>query len=156
MAQSRANPRPGDNPLIANYEGNPSLRFTPQLFEAIVEHCRSLPFIEACGIVSGVEVPIATSVYPLRNAHASPTSYEADRRDLVAAVKLMRSRHEQMLAIYHSHLTTAAIPSRADIERNYYGKLPRIIVSIMPSPAEVRVWRLDASTYHELSFVVED
>ena len=44
----------------------------------------------------------------------------------------------------------AAIPSRTDLETNYYGDLPRIIVSLLEEPPDVRAWRLEPNSYAEL------
>ena len=56
----------------------------------------------------------------------------------------------KILAIYHSHPRCEAIPSRTDLRENYYGAVPRIIVSLLDETPDVRIWRLDPDSYEEL------
>ena len=65
-------------------------------------------------------------------------------------VRFLRERGGEFLAIYHSHPRWAAIPSRTDLATNYYGDLPRIIVSLLAEPPDVRAWRLTPYDYAEL------
>src|SRR4051812_7061705 len=108
--------------------------------DAMIEHCRHEAPLECCGILGGIP-PLVSSFHPLRNADASEIRYNADPRDLIDAVTSLRRRAAQMLAIYHSHPRWAAVPSRTDLRENHYGTLPRIIVSLLSDPPEVRVWR---------------
>ncbi len=57
-----------------------------------------------------------------------------------------------MLAIYHSHPRWEAVPSLTDLRENYYGPMPRIIVSLLNDTPDVRIWRLDPDSYQELSW----
>ena len=121
------------------------------IHDAMVAHCvRDAP-MESCGILGGV-APEVSSIHPLRNAMASETRYEADARDVVAAVVELRKRGAEIVAIYHSHPKWAAIPSKTDLETNYYGDVPRIIVSLLGATPKVRIWRLNPDSYEELSW----
>jgi proteasome lid subunit RPN8/RPN11 len=62
---------------------------------------------------------------------------------LITAYMALRERGAEILAIYHSHPRWEAVPSRTDLEKNYYGPVPRIIVSLLGATPVVRVWRLD-------------
>ena len=104
----------------------------------------------------GACAPRVSSFHPLRNADASETRYDADPRDLIEAVIALRARGAEILAIYHSHPRWAAIPSRTDLSENYYGDVPRIIVSLLDETPEVRVWRLDPDSYEELPWERDD
>jgi proteasome lid subunit RPN8/RPN11 len=115
----------------------------------MVAHCRREAPLEACGILGGA-APEVSSIHTLRNAKASETRYEADADDTIAAVLDLRARGAEILGLYHSHPRWAAIPSRTDLETNYYGDVPRIIVSLLGSEPEVRVWRLEPDAYQEL------
>jgi proteasome lid subunit RPN8/RPN11 len=117
--------------------------------DAMVAHCRHEAPDEACGLLGGVGRRVS-SFHPLRNVKASPTRYEADARDLIAAVVWLRERSAEILAIYHSHPRWPAIPSRTDLETNYYDDVPRIIVSLEDEVPDVRTWRLFPNAYQEL------
>ena len=71
---------------------------------------------EACGYLAGRD-GVATKAYPIRNLHASPTSYEMDPVAQLALQKQLRQLKIEELAIYHSHVATQAYPSRRDIHQ---------------------------------------
>jgi proteasome lid subunit RPN8/RPN11 len=119
------------------------------IHHAMIDHCRQEAPVEACGLLGGVGYQVS-SFHPLRNVRASATRYEADPQDLVTAVVWLREHRGEILAIYHSHPDWTAIPSRTDLETNYYGEVPRIIVSLRSDPPDVRIWRLYPNAYQEL------
>lgn len=132
------------------------LEIPSRILEEMVDHCRREAPIEACGLLGG-DPPRVDAIYPLRNAAESETRYDADPNDLIAAVRSMRGRGAQILAIYHSHPKWPAIPSDTDLRENYYEDVPRIIVSLREPVAEVRVWRLDPDGFEELTWdIVHD
>lgn len=129
-----------------------ALEIPEHLYREMVAHClREFP-LECCGILGGIS-PQVSSIHPLRNVAASETRYDADPREILDAVRQLRERGAAFLAIYHSHPRAEAFPSRVDLEQNYYGDLPRIIVSLLREPPDVRVWRLDSDSYRELPYV---
>ena len=122
--------------------------------DAMVAHCVAEAPLECCGLLGGTK-PLVSSFHPLRNASASETRYDADPRDLIGAVQSLRARGAEILAIYHSHPRWAAIPSQTDLRENHYGDVPRIIVSLLADPPEVRVWRLNLESYQELAWRIK-
>jgi proteasome lid subunit RPN8/RPN11 len=132
------------------------LEIPRDLHDAMVVHCQRESPLESCGILGGLS-PRVSSIYPLRNDLASETRYNADPRDLILAHIDLRARRADILAIYHSHPRWQAVPSETDLALNYYGPVPRIIVSLRGLAPEVRVWRLDADSFQELPWrIVED
>lgn len=125
------------------------LRIPADVHQAMIEHCRALAPIEACGLLGGRDGRV-DSFHPLRNVKASETRYEADPRDVVDAVRSLRDRHAEIAAIYHSHPRWPAIPSRTDLETNHYGDVPRIIVSLLDEVPDVRIYRLFPNAYQAL------
>jgi len=106
---------------------------------------------ECCGLLAGQMeqgVGHVTLQLPLVNAVASPREFTADPTSLLAADKAMRSAGVEMLAIYHSHPTSEAIPSKTDLARNYHGdNMMNLIISLKSSQPEVRAWWLTATDY---------
>lgn len=141
---------------VKEYEGDPPIEVPRAIWEEMVGHCRAEVPIEACGILAGRCAPRVDSIYALRNELASATLYNADPKDLIRVVRLLRERGERMLAIYHSHPRSAPIPSRTDLDLNHYGRLPRVIVAPGGAEARVRIWRLERDTYEELSCQIVD
>lgn len=120
----------------------------------MTHHCQTEAPLECCGILGGV-FPSVSLFYPLGNSDRSETTYNADPQDLIRTVQDLRVREAEMLAIYHSHPRWPAIPSQTDLRTNYYGDLPRIIVSLLGATPEVRIWKLSADSYEELPWKVE-
>lgn len=136
-------------------ERQASLVLTRDVFDAMVAHCLREAPNEACGILGGL-APVAADFFPLRNIRDSPTRYEADPKQVVDAAVKLRQGDREILAIYHSHPDAAAVPSQVDLELNYYGTLPRIIVSLRSRPAEVRAWILNDRSFEEILYDIRD
>ena len=119
----------------------------------MIEHSRAEAPLECCGVLGGKD-RLASSIHRFRNIAASETRFEADPQAIIRAVQELRARGEEFVAIYHSHPRWRAIPSKTDLERNGYGDLPQIIVSLLDDPAEVRAWRLDPESYVEIPLVI--
>ena len=131
--------------------GSPSLEIPVNLLEEMLDHCRRDAPLECCGILGGVS-PSVLSLHPLRNIAVSETRYQADEKDLIQAIVFLRGHCHEILAIYHSHPRWKAVPSQTDLSQNYWGEMPRIIVSLLTEPPDVRVWRLFRDSFKELSW----
>jgi [CysO sulfur-carrier protein]-S-L-cysteine hydrolase len=127
------------------------LEIPRDIAQAMVDHCLREAPLECCGILGGVG-PHVSSFHPLRNVARSETRYDADPKDLIEAVVALRGRGADIVAIYHSHPRWEAIPSQTDLEQNYYGPVPRIIVSLLSIPPCIRIWRLGTESYTELAW----
>jgi [CysO sulfur-carrier protein]-S-L-cysteine hydrolase len=132
------------------------LEIPRDLHDAMVAHCQHESPLECCGILGGFS-PRVSSIHPLYNDLVSETRYNADSQDLIQAHIALRERGADILAIYHSHPRWQAVPSKTDLDANYYGPVPRIIVSLSGEAPEVRMWRLDADSFLELPWrIIED
>jgi proteasome lid subunit RPN8/RPN11 len=118
---------------------------------------------ECCGILAGTidtnGIARITHRYPLVNALASPTEYEWEAKSLFAAVRDMRQCGVEMLAIYHSHPTSAPVPSRKDRERYdevrpVLGEVMHFIIGCARTPPEVRGWWLTSDENHDTEWEV--
>lgn len=134
-----------------------NLRILPDIQNAMVDHCLSENPLECCGILAGRNGH-AWEIYRLPNADQSETRYNADPQALIKAVQDMRRNGTEIMAIYHSHPRWQPIPSQTDLRENHYGEVPRIIVGLLKSPPECRVWRfLDGPLrYEELSWAATE
>ncbi len=133
--------------------GDP-LAIPGDLRDAMVAHCRREAPRECCGLLGGRGRRAAT-FHPLTNSLASETRYEADPQEVIRAVVSMRERGDEIVAIYHSHPRWAATPSRTDLATNYYGEVPRIIVSLLGEEPEIRAWRLDPESFEEIPWLLD-
>ena len=107
--------------------------------------------LECCGLLAGFP-PFVSTIHPLRNVLSSEVRYDADPRELIEAHIAFRRRGAELLGIYHSHPRSSAIPSKTDLALNFYGDVPRIIVSLLGREPEMRIWRLDEDSYEELAW----
>jgi [CysO sulfur-carrier protein]-S-L-cysteine hydrolase len=134
----------------------PRLLYEAMVAQAVME----LPN-ECCGLLGGTVVEEAgrrlgrvVSRYALVNAAANPRLFESDARSMFAAMKDMRQRGMDVVAVYHSHPTSEPVPSRTDLERNYSEDVVNLIISLQDVEPRVRGWWLTASGYCEAEWEV--
>src|SRR5947209_1384872 len=92
------------------------------LYDAMLAQALSERPNECCGLLAGVVeggVGRVSRRYPLVNEAASPVEYLSEPRSLFEAHRDMWKSGLDVLAVYHSHPTSAAVPSRKDVERNF-------------------------------------
>lgn len=134
------------------------LHIPDHLLAEVIAHAQSSLPNECCGFLSGRienEVGIASTRFAIRNTHASPTRYLTEPVDVFAAFRAMRQNGEELLAVYHSHPTSAPVPSRRDIEENTYGETAlHLIVGYVTKRPEVRAWWLHSTSYEESTLSV--
>ena len=124
------------------------LVISADIFAAMLDHaCAELPN-ECVGFLAGTVlngVGGVSQFLQLTNALASPTAFETEASSLFAAYKAMRLTGTDVLAIYHSHPTSAPVPSATDLANNTYGpNVMWLIISPKTDPPEVRGWWLTA------------
>jgi proteasome lid subunit RPN8/RPN11 len=100
--------------------------------DSMIAHARETAPAECCGLIGGVDHNEASSIYRLRNVTPDPElSYEAAPEELFAAQREMRSRGEELLAIYHSHPRAIdPSPSETDVRLAYYPSAIYLIVGL--------------------------
>jgi proteasome lid subunit RPN8/RPN11 len=124
----------------------------------MLQHARAEYPNECCGLLAGQlsvvrgQLPVGqvTKRYPLVNELRSPTEYQSEPRSILRAEKDMRQGELELLAIYHSHPTSEPVPSRKDLERNFYGDtVVHFIISLRENQPRVRGWRLGETMFSE-------
>jgi proteasome lid subunit RPN8/RPN11 len=132
------------------------LQMPRRLYEEMVAQARAELPNECCGLLAGhlvderpegKRVGRVVRCYPLINDAASPKEYYAVPS---AAFRDIRETGLELLAIYHSHPTSDPVPSRTDLERNYYGpEVVNFIISLKEAEPRVRGWWLGEKDYRE-------
>ena len=124
--------------------------------DAMLAQARAELPCECCGILAGRfrrdGAARVTRRYPLMNELASPLEYLSEPRSLFAAHKDMRARGLEVIATYHSHPSSAAIPSRTDRARRWSEEVVHFIVSLAGPVAELRGWWLTADDATEAAW----
>ena len=68
------------------------------------------------------------------------------------AVRDMRGVGIEIVAIYHSHPTSAPVPSRTDLERNYSPDVMNLIISLQDGDPQMRGWWLEQNSFREANW----
>lgn len=74
----------------------------------------------------------------LRNAAASPSSYELDPMDQLELYRDLESRGEEVVVVYHSHPHTEAYPSAMDVALATDPVARYVVVSTVHGQEQVR------------------
>lgn len=120
----------------------------------MVAHAMAELPCECCGFLAGNE-RIERAIL-LRNALASPVAYAVEAKELLHIHRELRAWGLEVRAVYHSHPTSAAIPSVSDLAQNGYGEtIPHVIVGMANAEAEVRAWVLGEVSFSEVEFVID-
>lgn len=138
------------------------------LLEDLIAQAVAEKPLECCGLLAGVReeakrVDDTTESlgrvlrrYPLVNAAASPREFLSDDRSMLDADRDMRAGGLDLLAVYHSHPTSAALPSRTDLARHWLTGVMSMIVSLAATPPDVKAWWLTETEYREAEWEVTD
>jgi [CysO sulfur-carrier protein]-S-L-cysteine hydrolase len=121
-----------------------------ELSEAMVRQAQEELPNECCGLLAGTVADGLGRVlkrYPLVNEAASPTEYACGGPSLFAAHKDMRLLGIELLAIYHSHPTSAPVPSKKDLALAFWPDTVYLIVSLAEEEPVVRGWWLTETDY---------
>jgi proteasome lid subunit RPN8/RPN11 len=123
------------------------MKLPRSLAELLLAHARAELPNEACGLLSG-SVPdgVATTFHPARNAEASPLRYNVHPDDLVRITFEIEDAGEDLVAIFHSHTRSPAVPSATDLRTAMYPDAVYLLASLadphaVPETA-LRAWRI--------------
>ncbi len=122
-------------------------------YDEIVAQAKAELPNECCGLLAGLvdqlKVGRVLQRYSLVNNAASPTEYLANDITLFHAYRDMRERDLDLLAVYHSHPVTEPVPSKTDLERNYFEDVMHLIISLKGDAPVTRGWWLGKRDYRE-------
>jgi [CysO sulfur-carrier protein]-S-L-cysteine hydrolase len=131
------------------------MRIARSMLDQIVAQARDEAPNECCGIV-GARDGRAVSVYPVRNAAASPLRYEIDPQDQLRVFEALDDAELEIGAIYHSHTRSAPEPSQTDINLAFYPDAVYVIVGVAGEEDDVRAWRIVDGKVSVASLEVEE
>ena len=117
------------------------------LAEQLLEHARSELPNEACGLLDGsLSDGVALAYHPARNSEASPLRYNVDPEDLVRIVFAIEEAGRDLVAIFHSHTRSPAVPSATDRRTAQYPGVFYLLATLADSTAApqraLRAWRI--------------
>jgi [CysO sulfur-carrier protein]-S-L-cysteine hydrolase len=131
------------------------MRIARSMLDRIVAQARDEAPNECCGIV-GARDGVAVTLFPVRNAAASPLRYEIEGMEQYRIQTAIEDAGHELGAIYHSHTRSAPLPSQTDINLAFYPDALYVIVGVAGEEADVRAWRIVDGVVHEASLEVEE
>lgn len=122
------------------------------LVNQILHHAQQFAEREVCGLIGGKN-GLPLHCYPVSNVAEQPECrFLLDAREQIQAMRQMRERGEELVAIFHSHPSTSAEPSPADLQQSEYPGALYLIISLgTKGVLEMRAFRFtDAHRYGEI------
>lgn len=120
----------------------------------MIEHARSEVPRECCGLLAGRD-SVVVAIHRLVNQASDPMREFFVAEGLFEPFRRIREAGHDLVAIYHSHPTSQAVPSTKDLERNYYGNLPHFIVSLAGAEPVIRAYRIRPESFEEIDWRVD-
>ena len=135
-----------------------SVRIGRDVLAAIAAHARADAPRECCGLLLGPAAPLpglagAIEVHrasPTRNLAPTATRYDIDPADHFRILRDARATGLTVIGAYHSHPTSAPVPSATDLAEGLPNFL-YLIATLCPFDPPVRAYVFDGGqTYREL------
>ncbi|UOQ45224.1 M67 family metallopeptidase [Halobacillus salinarum] len=124
------------------------------IYQEMIKHgYSSLPY-EACGFLAGKE-NLVQSIWTMENELKSDRRFFVNKQVVKNNLEQIKNRGEQVMAVYHSHPTTAPVPSWSDLAHHMDQKIKMMIVSFKyPSP-KVKCYQITPSSFRESPFLID-
>ncbi len=116
------------------------------ILDALLAHAHLESPRECCGLLGGT-AGVVTHCLPVANELASPTNFRTEPRSMLAADRALRAAGVELLAVYHSHPTSPAVPSVTDLRENPHGES---VLCVIAGTDGVRAWRLGPTAATEV------
>jgi proteasome lid subunit RPN8/RPN11 len=132
------------------------MRIGRSMVDRLVAQARAEAPNECCGVI-GTRDGRAVTLFPMRNAAASPLRYEMDPKEQLQVFQALDDAELEIGAIYHSHTRSAPEPSQTDINLAFYPDAVYLIVGVEhPERDDVRAWRIADGRVSEAALEVEE
>ena len=127
--------------------------------DELMRHARAELPNEACALLSGsIAEGRATTFHPARNVEASPLRYNVHPEDLVRITFAIEDAGEELVAIFHSHTRSAAVPSATDRRTAMYPDAFYLLASLAdpdaPPDRALRAWRIFRGATFEVPLTI--
>lgn len=132
----------------------PSITVMSTAWHDIMSHAREARPNECCGLLLGAGTRIERA-HRARNIDERPTRFLIDPQDHFAAIRAARASGRTVLGVYHSHPSSPANPSPADVAEASYGEYLYLIVSLAKRQPDIRAFRLREGDFVEQPLVFD-
>jgi proteasome lid subunit RPN8/RPN11 len=128
--------------------------------EALLAHARSELPNEACARLAGsLATRRVTTMHAARNSEASPLRYTVHPEDLVRITFAIDDAGEDLVAIFHSHTRSPAVPSATDTRAAMYPDAFYLLATLADPSARpeeaLRAWRIRDGVATEVPLAIE-
>ncbi len=125
------------------------------IYDMMLSHLTADYPDEGCGLLAG-ENGCVSHLYQIENELHSPTLYQMNPTQQLAAMLDAETQGLELLAAYHSHPAGTPEPSATDIAQAYYPELVQVIVSFGEREAPVsRGFLIISGEISEISLKIE-
>jgi [CysO sulfur-carrier protein]-S-L-cysteine hydrolase len=110
--------------------------------DAMVATCiRALPN-EGCGLLVGTLEGFVHDVIASPNVADSARIYEIDPAVVLGAARRADAEGLEVIGVFHSHTHSEAYPSPTDVSQAPDPSWHYVLISLVPSPAEIKSYRI--------------
>jgi len=133
------------------------IRLARDVAAEVLNHARSNPNEECCGLLAGRHDVIAQA-FPAQNVAEHPaTAYEIAPKELFHIMREIRAAGLELIGIYHSHPKGDNQPSPRDVERAYYPDAAYFIVSPRAdAPEPIRAYSIRDGRWTQFEIKIEN
>ena len=120
------------------------------MYEAMLQQARGMPRKEVCGLLGG-SGDTAGRYYPVPNIAADPRrEFLMEPGAQIDAMRDMRERGEFLLAIFHSHPDSPAVPSALDLARAAYPDTIYLIAATAGKEPDMKGYYYDGNDFTQI------
>ncbi|MDX8046614.1 M67 family metallopeptidase [Gracilibacillus sp. S3-1-1] len=120
--------------------------------QIITEGNKRLPY-EACGLLAGNKNQVH-SFWPLNNHLQSSRRFFVPKEEVRAAERQIINKKEQVLAVFHTHPSTKAVPSYYDLQNHPTVDVAMVIVSFKHDDPVMKWYAVRHNDYHEVKWSI--
>lgn len=113
----------------------------------------NLPY-ETCGLLSGTNNRVLL-LWHLENELKSAKRFFVRKKTVEKTIQKIKNLEEQVLAIYHTHPTTAPVPSSYDMTNHPDEKVNMVIISFKTNLPVTKWYTIKGQHYTERLFCIE-
>jgi len=131
------------------------IHLSRKLTNQLLHMAQSSPDKEICGLIGCIN-GIASSCYPIDNrSDQAQTRFHLDEPQQINAFATMRTKQEELFAIYHSHPNSPAVPSATDIKLANYPDSNYLIISLSTKGVlEIRGFTIINEIVEEMTLIL--
>ncbi|MCT2536302.1 Mov34/MPN/PAD-1 family protein [Aquibacillus koreensis] len=124
------------------------------IYSELIEKNRDLLPFEGCGILSGSNRYVKTAWY-LDNELRSPNRFFVNKQIVEDTVMKIQEKQEDILAVYHTHPNTSAIPSSLDLKNHIDNEIDMVIISFKYKEPILKWYSIHGVKYAERLFLID-